>query len=143
MHGIYTLIIEARDLSIRVGSLGTIHLDGIYAYVGSASKSLQHRIGRHLRRSKKVHWHIDYLTLNDNARVRYVVYAECKGYECTISKSIAERSINYVKGFGSSDCRCLSHLYLMHYSNISLAVELVKDAFIACNMQPREYDFNT
>lgn len=143
MHGIYTLIIEVRDARISVGSLGTIYFDGIYVYVGSALNSLQDRIGRHLRRDKKVHWHIDYLTLNDNARIRYVVYAECKGYECIISKSIAERSIAYVKGFGSSDCRCLSHLYLMHYSSISVVVELVKDAFISCNIKPRGYDFNT
>ncbi len=144
MHGIYALIIQVENTTIRVGSLGMIHFDGIYAYIGSALNSLEYRIRRHLSKSKKIHWHIDSLTVSDKTSVKYVVYAKSysKHYECIISKNIADVSIGYVRGFGSSDCKCLSHLYLLHKSDLYYAVKLVNDAFILCKIKHSQYDFN-
>ncbi len=134
MHGIYALIIYVKDTSIRVGSLGIIHFDGVYAYIGSAFNSLEYRIKRHISKSKRIHWHIDYLTVSDKASVEYVLYAKgySKNYECIISKRIADMSIESIRGFGSSDCRCISHLHLLHKDDPYIAVKLVSDAFTLC-----------
>jgi Uri superfamily endonuclease len=34
---------------------------GLYVYTGSGGKNVLSRISRHLRKNKKMHWHIDYL----------------------------------------------------------------------------------
>ena len=61
--GSYILILELKTVdTIAVGHLGAITFaPGIYAYVGSAMAGLEQRISRHLRKEKKLHWHIDYL----------------------------------------------------------------------------------
>jgi len=91
MKGSYVLLIELPESRvIQVGRLGLRTFPrGFYAYVGSALNRLGPRIARHLRVQKKCHWHIDYLLRE--ASIRQVVICET--------------------GFGSSDCRCSSHLY--------------------------------
>ena len=63
MQGVYILVMELRKNSpMRIGSLGIIDFrKGFYAYTGSAMGGLEQRIKRHLRKEKKLHWHIDYL----------------------------------------------------------------------------------
>jgi Uri superfamily endonuclease len=151
MHGIYVLLLDIDDVCIRVGSLGSIDFDGIYAYVGSALNSLDARVSRHLRRDKRKHWHIDYLTSNDRVNIRYVLCAEIdkskkdddgidgidgidgqwskRRYECIISRGIAEKGSS-IKRFGSSDCKCASHLHLLGY-DVYKAVEVVKEVLMA------------
>ncbi len=146
MHGLYVLLLDIDDACISVGSLGSIDFDGVYAYVGSAFNSLDARVSRHLRRDKRKHWHIDYLTSNDRVNIRYVLCAEMdksrkkeddgidshwskRRYECIISRCIAEKGSS-IKGFGSSDCRCVSHLHLLGY-DVYKAVEIVKEVFLA------------
>jgi Uri superfamily endonuclease len=111
MKGSYILVIELKkDKTIQVGKLGKIHFKkGIYAYVGSAFNGLEARINRHLRKTKKKHWHIDYLL--DFAEVVDVFYKENeKKEECYIAKKLEENSAP-IPGFGCSDCRCKSHLF--------------------------------
>jgi Uri superfamily endonuclease len=109
MRGTYALIILVPfDAEISVGALGRRSFPaGYYVYVGSAMGGLAERVGRHLRREKRIRWHIDYLLTR--ARVIDVIVAEGRG-ECRIAKRLAER-LRPVEGFGSSDCGCTSHLF--------------------------------
>jgi Uri superfamily endonuclease len=111
--GIYVLVISVgKDISVNVGALGVVDFDrGVYAYVGSAQRSLEKRIARHLRRIKRKFWHVDYLLNNTNVKVLKVFYENAgKTEECKVANKIAERGVS-TKGFGSSDCKCKSHLF--------------------------------
>lgn len=112
--GIYCLCIKLlQGHYIKVGCLGTFYFPpGFYIYVGSAQNGLERRIQRHVRRKKKVRWHIDYL-LQYGQVVSAHTYGGEKDKECVVSHEIGnmEDAVVPVKGFGSSDCFCASHLY--------------------------------
>jgi len=81
---------------------------GRYFYTGSARTRLAARIERHLARSKRLHWHIDYLLASPHARVVRVRRSSLA--ECELNR--ARRGRILVPGFGSSDCTagCGAHL---------------------------------
>jgi len=111
--GIYVLVISVdKDISVNVGALGGVNFEkGLYAYVGSAQKSLEKRVRRHLGRAKRNFWHIDYLLNDNNVKVLKVFYKNAgKSEECKVANKIGERCVS-TKGFGSSDCKCQSHLF--------------------------------
>ena len=111
MTGSYTLLIKLPGQeTISVGSLKTIHFPrGYYAYVGSAMGGFRARLNRHLKGNKKPHWHIDYLL--QKASITSIILCETEhSVECTIAQAL-ERQFNSVPGFGSSDCKCHSHLF--------------------------------
>jgi Uri superfamily endonuclease len=113
MKGIYVLIIHIKEnIEVSVGALGKIKFEkGFYAYVGSAQNSVEKRIKRHLRRSKRKFWHIDYLLDNSSVKIVKIFHKKAgKTEECKIAKKIRRKSVVAVKGFGSSDCKCESHL---------------------------------
>jgi len=115
--GSYILLIRLpEDETLTTGRLGPVHfLRGHYAYVGSALGGLQPRLDRHLRTGKKLHWHIDYLL--EKARVEEIVTCHtAERMECAIARSLGEQ-FELIPGFGSSDCRCRSHLF---YSDTSM-----------------------
>ena len=93
-----------------MGALGEICFDeGYYAYIGSALNGLNGRINRHLKKGKKLHWHIDYLL--ESATVKSVVTAKTeKRIECELAE-LFSGEFRRINGFGSSDCRCRSHLF--------------------------------
>lgn len=111
--GTYQLLIWLRRRTdIRVGRLGEFSFPrGYYVYTGSAMGGLEARITRHLAKSKKFHWHIDYLL--EHSRV--IMYAsiesstrlECEANAATLAMEGAGVP---AAGFGSSDCKCASHL---------------------------------
>ena len=104
----------AEPLEFDCGALGTRRLDtGWTGYAGSAfgAGGLAARLRRHLGSGGRRHWHIDYLRSHiaitefwfshDPQRREHLwaeVAAELPG---------AQRP---VRGFGSSDCSCESHL---------------------------------
>ena len=118
MKGTYILVINVReDSQISIGSLGNIEFKkGYYLYVGSAlgngSTSLENRLRRHISDVKKIHWHIDYL-LASKTTVVITIYLipTLLRLECIIAQDIEKRSEVNIKGFGSSDCSCNSHLF--------------------------------
>jgi Uri superfamily endonuclease len=113
MKGVYALIISVNEnFKVQVGALGKINFEkGFYAYVGSAQKSLEKRVERHSRRSKRKFWHIDYLLCNNTAKIEKIFYKKAeKVEECKIAKKIGRIGVA-VKGFGCSDCKCESHLF--------------------------------
>lgn len=117
--GAYCLCIHIQeDIFVVVGALGNIAFPkGEYVYVGSALNSLEPRIKRHLLTSTGdhavTHWHIDYLLREPAASIQkiYVVETDRK-LECSIAENVAEHG-QPIKGFGCSDCRCVSHLYMV------------------------------
>jgi Uri superfamily endonuclease len=97
---------------VNVGALGRLTFKkGLYAYVGSAQNNLEQRIKRHLGKTKRRFWHVDYLLSNKVARVIEVFHEQAdKAEECAVARIISERG-ELIEGFGSSDCRCKSHLF--------------------------------
>ncbi|MGL6297777.1 MAG: GIY-YIG nuclease family protein [Methanobacteriaceae archaeon] len=136
MKGTYCLIIYvSQETEISVGALTSITFEsGYYVYIGSAMNSLIPRIKRHLRDDKKLHWHIDYLLLNENSSIEEIIFTDSeKRIECKLANLIKEsaKSANIsttniitniidskisqnekciVANFGCSDCNCESHL---------------------------------
>ena len=95
---------------MKVGVLGILDFpQGFYAYCGSAMGGLAARINRHLRREKKIRWHIDYLL--KEGRVKRVIYAPThEKLECQLAQRLGA-DFHSFPGFGSSDCHCPSHLF--------------------------------
>jgi Uri superfamily endonuclease len=113
IKGVYILLIKInREIQIKVGSLGMIKFEkGVYAYIGSAQNNLKKRVERHLRRKKRMHWHIDYLLNNRNVKILKVFYKKAdKTQECKIAKELNKNETS-IKDFGCSDCKCKSHLF--------------------------------
>jgi Uri superfamily endonuclease len=116
--GIYTLILslpQARQ--IKIGSLGVMDFDqGYYSYTGSARGfgGLK-RVDRHIQVSEGIkttrRWHIDYLLPHTGFQEVFITKTS-QDLECRIAEAIGKRLVP-VRGFGCTDCRCLSHL---HYS---------------------------
>jgi len=111
MKGSYILLIHLTEAqTITVGRLGDVHFTcGHYAYIGSAMGGFRARVNRHLHRTGKPHWHIDYL--RDKASVTGVILCESEQrLECAIAQAL-DQQLGCVPGFGASDCRCRSHLF--------------------------------
>ncbi len=113
--GTYLLLFDLPSAkTIEVGRLGFIDFPaGRYAYTGSAKGGLEARLARHFRKEKKLHWHIDYL-LEHSEPMLAIAYAKDE-QECSINRQMM--SVygwqKMAKGFGSSDCRCYSHLHYL------------------------------
>jgi len=147
LKGVYTLVIFLKtNTSLKIGKLG-IHTfpRGIYTYTGSAmgmgALSLEGRIKRHLRKNKKMKWHIDYLLNSDNAQIQSVIYAETsEKFECKVSQEIEKLGIAHVlvKRFGASDCKegCQAHL---HYLTLApgQVQELILKIYRKLGLEPK------
>jgi Uri superfamily endonuclease len=113
--GTYALVLHLEHRAeITVGKLGTFNFRaGHYLYVGSAlgPGGLEARLARHRRRDKKLHWHIDYLLEHAQLVEVWSAATEDK-LECLwaqVARELPDSAVT-VPGFGSSDCRCPSHL---------------------------------
>lgn len=106
-------MILLNDMELDVGSLGPIAFKaGEYCYVGSAMNGLEQRISRHISRKKTIRWHIDRLTINAASIKAYISEGKNIVPECTIADTAKEIGLSpFVKGFGSSDCVCYTHLF--------------------------------
>ena len=134
LKGIYTIIIKlqkGRDISI--GKLETISVAaGYYVYVGSALNGLSSRIVRHLRKEKKLHWHIDYfLQKTQVIEIIYCVTEENR--ECVLSSRL-DQKLKHVRHFGCSDCSCQSHLF--RSKNLNALRTAVRRSFKESNLEP-------
>jgi len=111
MIGSYVLLIELTDEQfIQIGKLGRIHFSASwYVYVGSAMNGITSRVNRHFSDQKKHHWHIDYLLDHAVLHKSYVKESTLKE-ECEIASVFASR-FSFIPHFGSSDCKCESHLF--------------------------------
>lgn len=113
MKGAYCLLLSInKNLKIEIGKLGLLNFEkGKYVYVGSAMNNIEKRVKRHLKKEKKLHWHIDYLTINPIVKIENVYYKESNNKEeCKIANFISNQGVPIIK-FGCTDCKCKSHLY--------------------------------
>lgn len=112
-RGTYILVLELEgEVEIAIGRRGSfVFPAGCYVYAGSALNGLSGRIARHLRRKKKLRWHIDYLTVLARP-VAVHVYRGRERRECEAASYYAGRQGARipVPRFGASDCRCGAHL---------------------------------
>jgi Uri superfamily endonuclease len=133
-RGTYVVLVHVPyDLVLSVGGLGERELKaGYYAYVGSAQRGLEQRVARHLRKQKPTHWHIDYLLARARA-VDIVVAQSEERKECEVAEKLAKR-FEHIRGFGSSDCKCGSHLF--YSPNFHVLLRHVLLAFKACGLKP-------
>ena len=133
MKGSYILLIHIdRDSNIKIGGLGNIFFSkNFYTYIGSGLNNLDSRLKRHLKKTKKNHWHIDYLL--ETGKIVDIFYK--KGIireECKLADSFVDK-LQIIPKFGSSDCKCKSHLFFGNKSRIL-------DIISSLNMQ--RYDFH-
>ena len=116
LPGTYALIFfSSIKKLISIGKLGTLALEpGFYVYIGSAfgPGGLKARIKHHRNPTSRRHWHIDYLapilTLNEIWHTYDQIRREHHWAEI---HSQTRGAVQPLAGFGSSDCRCLSHLF--------------------------------
>ena len=114
-RGTYALFVRLDTAAnIQVGRLGTFAFPGgCYAYAGSAlgPGGLQARLSRHYRSGKRLHWHIDYLLARGVLEMTWQIESPAR-LECAWAGALRELTGAHilVPGFGSSDCRCASHL---------------------------------
>jgi Uri superfamily endonuclease len=123
LKGIYVLIIDInKDVNVNIGAKGKVAFKkGLYAYVGSAQANLEQRVRRHLRKQKRLFWHIDYLVNSETAKIIKVFHKEAdKTEECAVAEMLDEEG-NAVEGFGCSDCNCKTHLF--HIKNYKFLQE--------------------
>ena len=112
--GTYVLVLALQTpIELQIGCLGRIQFDApFYLYFGSAfgPGGLQARIKHHLQPSRRAHWHIDYL--RREAKVLDAWYSIDRArLECIwANTALTHRGFSLVPQFGSSDCRCQSHL---------------------------------
>ena len=113
--GTYALVLQATaGESMQIGRLGKLELrPGFYVYVGSAfgPGGVRARLRHHLKQAARPHWHIDYL--RPTTRLVEIWYSHDEAvHEHAWAAGIRRmRSASTpLPGFGSSDCRCPSHL---------------------------------
>jgi Uri superfamily endonuclease len=113
-RGAYVLILTLRrGKSIEVGKLMKRHFQpGVYFYVGSARSSLRSRLGRYFSGPRTPHWHIDYLLRHGKCTAALCIFSSARDIECRIAAVLASL-LESIEGFGSSDCRCRSHLFYL------------------------------
>ncbi|MDQ0155116.1 GIY-YIG nuclease family protein [Robertmurraya andreesenii] len=111
-HTLYAIYLEVPNAAtVKVGKLGVYFFQkGMYIYVGSAKRNILARIDRHKRVDKRLKWHFDYLRPYGTI-TRIITYEGTIG-ECVLAEKIRKEVGGSlpVKRFGSSDCRCPSHL---------------------------------
>ena len=113
--GTYVLILRLPyPATIDVGRLGEFQFPaGWYGYAGSARGpgGLAARISRHVRPSKPLHWHIDYLRYKASPIEAWYATGDQKR-ECAWAHTLSRLPGASIpaRRFGASDCRCSSHL---------------------------------
>ena len=116
--GIYILELFAKEeFSISVKKfIGVKFPKGYYYYIGSAQKNLNSRIERHLKKKKKIHWHIDHLTTHKfiNITTPFIIPNAAKNMEVEIANNFVEFFDTKIiaKGFGNSGTKeTKTHLF--------------------------------
>lgn len=143
MRGTYCLVISLdKATASEIGSLGNVSFPpGIYVYVGSALGGIEKRVGRHKSVSKKRRWHIDWLLEFADIVASIALPCDTKAVECEAARALMQcdgAEVN-VRGFGSSDCECVSHLIFFGDSDPEWAAEAItrRLAMLEC-MYPRK-----
>jgi Uri superfamily endonuclease len=124
--GTYVLVLRCSTTrTVQIGRIGAVRLSpGWYLYVGSAfgPGGLRARIGHHARRAARPHWHVDYIRRYTSLEfVLYRCEVHCE-HEWAKRIGIAPDADVVLRGFGSSDCACATHLFRFEPSPGSIIV---------------------
>ena len=126
--GLYLLIVRIRSpLTAKVGAIGELAFcPGCYAYCGSARRNLSGRLSRHRTRRKRLRWHIDYLTCREEVSVeRTETFPLSTVTECELNSLVQGLPrMTSIPDFGSSDCKCSSHLTYIGEDSAGLRLDL-------------------
>jgi len=122
------IIFVDKRIRIPVGSLGYIPFEiGYYMYIGSGGRNYMKRINRHYRISKKIRWHIDYLT-NLYPPIKTYIIEDTDEY--SLSSFLYSKNFQYVKGFGCTDKKSVSHLfYFKSRVELNNAIKMISKRF--------------
>jgi len=114
--GTYIVVLRSHQAkTIQIGKLASFDIKkGYYVYIGSAfgPGGVIARLKHHAKVSKKPHWHLDYLRAEMEFHQAHAEFSNERN-ECEWASQIAknEIAIEPLKGFGSSDCNCSTHLF--------------------------------
>ena len=100
-----------RRETIGVGALGSVTFArGWYAYVGSARRGRDARVARHMRATKPLRWHADYVFTRRPATRAWTLDTPLS--ECRLARllTVADGGTPGPGGFGAGDCGCAGHL---------------------------------
>ncbi|RKZ27309.1 GIY-YIG nuclease family protein [bacterium] len=137
--GTYILILNLKnDRPAQIGKLGRLTFKaGSYGYVGSAfgPGGLISRLKHHIKLSRKPHWHIDYFRRFANPT--YVWFSkknERLEHEWAAAMYQMQHTFLPIKGFGSTDCSCISHLfYFLKQPCFHLFQGKIKNQNLSCS----------
>ena len=114
-RGTYIMMLDAdNDRRITIGRRMTIDVrPGRYLYVGSAfgPGGVRARVNRHFRNAGICRWHVDYLRRFTRPAGALVCYG-ARDTEHRWARALDDAGLQAVTGFGCSDCRCRTHLYM-------------------------------
>jgi len=129
--GTYLVVLKnSQAKTIRIGKLAQLDIrKGYYVYIGSAlgPGGVIARLRHHSKICTKPHWHLDYLRAETEFYQAYAQYS-VERKECEWAAALAGSAVvsEPMKGFGSSDCQCGSHLfYSSSYAKVVRTISLI------------------
>lgn len=115
ISGTYAIWLRSNEKKvIEIGKFGQIQtIPGFYVYIGSAfgPGGIKTRVGRHLRQEKNLRWHIDYLRQHTAPIEVWIAYEKHLEHQWAEKINKHRETSIPLAGFGSSDCRCPTHLF--------------------------------
>ena len=141
--GTYLLLLACeRFVRLPIGRLGVMTTrPGYYLYVGSAfgPGGIRARIGHHAKTAAHPHWHLDYLRTQADLVDAWCVFDLRREHEWARLLMKDRDSALALKGFGSSDCSCVTHLfYLKHKPGIAKLEALLECKLTRVTIADRE-----
>ncbi|MGQ4832849.1 MAG: GIY-YIG nuclease family protein [Candidatus Asgardarchaeia archaeon] len=142
MEGAYVLLIKLSE-KISLNYKGSEYelRDGLYIYVGSAigyKNAIEKRVARHIRKDKKVFWHVDRITSIPQSEVLgfFVIMSHDK-IECDVSQRLFKSGNLSVPlpRFGASDCKlgCPAHFYYCKNHTYTECIRFLSDVLLKLN----------
>ena len=135
VHGTYLLLLECNTrVALSIGKLGKMNtVPGYYLYVGSAfgPGGIHARVRHHQQITSRPHWHMDYLHTAAELVDIWCVYGLHREHEWAHILMQSEAAILPLKGFGSSDCNCATHLFHFNRKPVKAVLEKLLDSKLA------------
>jgi Uri superfamily endonuclease len=134
-YGTYLLLLECNnEAELSIGKLSKMKVKpGHYLYVGSAfgPGGIYARVRHHQQIASRPHWHIDYLhTVAELVDTWYAHGLRCE-HEWAQSLMQNEAATVPLKGFGSSDCKCATHLFYFKHKPVKADLEKILNMKLA------------
>lgn len=128
--GTYALLMQLdRETRAQIGRLGRFLFSaGWYVYIGSARGpgGLAARLRHHERIATHLHWHVDFLRSLARPTEVWWESGHNRG-ECAWARALGKHTGASIPapGFGSSDCRCVTHLFYFPHNPSSEISDLI------------------